>query len=337
MALLHPSASGHVHEVLQWWNMDRSLICPPCWKKSWLSSNTTVSLAVWGGAMMLKYIDAIVAVHVSLHFHKVACTPKSYSAPEHNGWSALAAWRVLNIRGAYRSLSWHHTMVLQSHLKSVMRNLSEKTTWRQYLSTVQSSTVAAHLRLAALILLLVRGFRSATGHSDLLNTTLSKAKNVINIIESDKVINSLIIIGKWSGSFCHCAMFDISTYLVRTVETETTGFNVGCHSARTVLAVTWRRLLTIALRCASFLAVLLTVLRLQRSWRVICLWDMPVLCRSRTNAPFPSRSSVLRLCSKWRNTDIAFTITGGIYRLSADNPNAMAEVKGLITMPQIQV
>ena len=210
--------------------------------------------------------------------------------------------------GTYRSPSCRHAMVLPSHLNSVTLNSSEKTTCRQFLSTAQSWTLAAHRRLAALILLLVRGFRLAIRPFRPPACNLKQSKNVvINIIESDKVINSLIMMGNWSGSFCLCAIFYISTYLLRTVETETTRFNVGCHSARTVLAVTWRRLRTIALRYASFLAVvargrpvrgrsrwdllcrylrmvLLTVLWLLRSWRAICLWDMPVLCRARTDA-----------------------------------------------------
>ena len=132
-----------------------------------------------------------------------------------------------------------------------------------------------------------------------------------------------MIKGKWSGSFCLCAIFDICIYLLRTVETETTRFSVGYHSARTVLAVTWR-LHMITLRYVSFLAVvarwrpvrgrsswdllcwyhqivLLTVLWLQWSWQAICLWEMPVLCRARTDALFPRQ--VLH-CAHGQNDDI---------------------------------
>ena len=219
--------------------------------------------------------------------------------------------------GAYRSPSWCHTIVLPPHLNSVTQNSSENTTYRQFLSTVQSWTIDAHLRLAALILLLVRGFHLAIRPFRPPACNLKQSKNVvINIIESNNVVNSLIIIGKWTGSFCLCAIFDISTYLPQNVEMETTRFSVGCHSVRTVLAVTWRCLRTISFRYVSFLAVvarghlvrkrsrwdllccylrmvLLTLLWLQRSWRAICLWDMPVLCRARAGAPFLSTSFAL--------------------------------------------
>ena len=258
----------------------------------------------------------------------------------------------LNMRRQHRSPSCRHTMVLPSHLNSVTRNSSEKTTCRQFLSTAQSWTLAAHRRLAALILLLVRGFHLAIRPCRPPACNLKQSRNVvINIIESDKVINSLIMIGNWSGSFCLCAIFYISTYLLRTVETETTRFNVGCHSARSVLAVTWRRLRTIALRYASFLAIVARgrPVRGRSRWDLLCRYLRMVLltvtysgcsevdelsvfgtcqyCAGQEQMPFfPSTSSVLYPWSKWRNTDIAFTVTGRIYRLSADNPSAMGEV-----------
>ena len=219
------------------------------------------------------------------HFYHVSCMPKSNTAPEHKGCSGC---------------------VVPSHLKSAARNSSEKTMCHQFVSRVQSWTLA------------IQPFR-------LPAYNLEDNKNVvINIIERDKVINSLIIIWEWSESFRLCAIFDISTYLLQTEERETTRFSIGCHSARTVVAVTWHHLCMISLRYVSFPAVvtrgrpvcgrsrwdllcwyfwivLLNVLWLLQSWRAFCLWDMPVLCRARTDGLFPSKNSALCPWSKWRH------------------------------------
>ena len=45
-----------------------------------------------------------------------------------------------------------------------------------------------------------------------------------------------------------CALSDISAYLIRTVETETTRIGIGCHFIRTVLVVRWHHIRVIALR-----------------------------------------------------------------------------------------
>ena len=45
-----------------------------------------------------------------------------------------------------------------------------------------------------------------------------------------------------------CALSDISAYLTRTVETETTRISNGCHSIKKVLVVMWHHIRGIALR-----------------------------------------------------------------------------------------
>ena len=45
-----------------------------------------------------------------------------------------------------------------------------------------------------------------------------------------------------------CTLSDISAYLTRTVETETTRASIVCHSVRTVLVVRWHHIRAIALR-----------------------------------------------------------------------------------------
>ena len=51
-----------------------------------------------------------------------------------------------------------------------------------------------------------------------------------------------------SSLFRLWALSDISAYLTRTVETETTRFNIVCHSIRMVLVVRWHHIRAIALR-----------------------------------------------------------------------------------------
>ena len=51
-----------------------------------------------------------------------------------------------------------------------------------------------------------------------------------------------------SSLFRLCALSDISAYLTRTVETETTRVSIVCHSIRTVLVVRWHQIRAIALR-----------------------------------------------------------------------------------------
>ena len=122
-----------------------------------------------------------------------------------------------------------------------------------------------------------------------------------------------------------CALSDISAYLTRTVETETTRISIGCHSVRTFLVVRWHHIRAIALRQVYFLAVvargrpgrgrpkwnllcwylrvvLLTLLGLCWSYQAICLWDIPQLYRAWMIPPF-CPGHILR-CVHSQNTDI---------------------------------
>ena len=82
-----------------------------------------------------------------------------------------------------------------------------------------------------------------------------------------------------SSLFRLWALSDISAYLTRTVETETTRGNIVCHSIRTVLAVRWHHIRAIALRWVSFLVVVARGRpgRGRPNWNLLCWYLRLVL------------------------------------------------------------
>ena len=72
-------------------------------------------------------------------------------------------------------------------------------------------------------------------------------------IHSDPLSSGLLQGALFTQILCNSlfrllALSDISAYLTRTVETETTRVSIVCHSIRTVLVVRWHHIRAIALR-----------------------------------------------------------------------------------------
>ena len=90
--------------------------------------------------MWLKDIDKGVALRVSLDFHKVPYSPKSYATPELILWSALA---ICGFKQACLrcSPSWRQIIVVTWHLQSVTRTLFQKTTCRHFPYAILSKRI----------------------------------------------------------------------------------------------------------------------------------------------------------------------------------------------------
>ena len=129
---------------------------------------TTKYVNSWCYQIWLNDIDIFVAVHISLGFHKVSDSSKSYANLELKAWSTLAncgfTHAVARCYPSWRQRTWH--------LQSMTRTLLQKTTCHQFLYAVHHWTLAVHLPLAVTILLLVNYFRSVVRAFESTNSTM---------------------------------------------------------------------------------------------------------------------------------------------------------------------